>query len=259
MKVLAIGDNCIDDYIVQRKKYVGGCSVNFSIYMQELGNESAYLGIVGNDENGYLVADTMKKRKVDISHLKVKKGQTAVTEVELIDGDRKFKGYTEGVLKEIELSESDMNYIGTFDLVHTSVFGNIEMYLSEIKKRTIVCYDFGDKLDRADREKIFTNIDYAFFSYSQIDDYIKQYLKTAVFAGVKCAIATLGENGSIAYDGNRFYKCGIKKVRVVDTIGAGDSFIAGFMNAKLYKNGIVQCLEAGSEKAASTLQHFGAI
>ena len=93
MKVLAIGDNCIDDYIVQHKKYVGGCSVNFSIYMQELGNESAYLGIVGNDENGHLVADTMEKRKVDISHLKVKKGQTAVTKIELIDGDRKFRGY----------------------------------------------------------------------------------------------------------------------------------------------------------------------
>lgn len=39
--------------------------------------------------------------------------------------------------------------------------------------------------------------------------------------GVNCVVATLGENGSIAFDGDKFYKQDANKVEVVDTIGAG--------------------------------------
>ena len=71
-------------------------------------------------------------------------------------------------------------------------------------------------------------------------------------------IATLGENGSIAYDGEKFYRHGIRKVETVDTIGAGDSFIAGFMYAKMNGEDILSCLWAGAAKAEETIQHFGA-
>ena len=40
-----------------------------------------------------------------------------------------------------------------------------------------------------------------------------------------------GEKGSLAYDGNEFYKYGIVPCDVVDTMGAGDSYIAGFLYA----------------------------
>lgn len=41
-------------------------------------------------------------------------------------------------------------------------------------------------------------------------------------------IAMLGEHGSLAYDGQRFYHQAAENVPVVNTVGAGDSYIAAF-------------------------------
>ena len=43
----------------------------------------------------------------------------------------------------------------------------------------------------------------------------------------------MGENGSVAYDGKEFVVSGIVEADVVDTLGAGDSYIAGFLNKAL--------------------------
>lgn len=51
----------------------------------------------------------------------------------------------------------------------------------------------------------------------------------------------------------------LNKVEVVDTIGAGDSFIAGFMVAVQKYDDISMCLRKGAEKAEETIQHFGAL
>lgn len=54
-------------------------------------------------------------------------------------------------------------------------------------------------------------------------------------------IATFGKLGSIAYDGSTFYKGEIVPVEhVVNTVGAGDSYFAGFISGiidgKVYRN-----------------------
>lgn len=259
MKIIAIGDNCIDDYIHQGEKYVGGCSVNFSVYAKQLGAESMYLGAVGQDENGKLIIDTLAAYGVDVSRVHIMNGKTAVTEVALIDGDRKFLSYEEGVLQKFSLTEDDVKYIETFDFIHTSIYGNIDQELEKFAGKVRIGYDFGEKLSYPNRDRILECVDYAFFSYKQEDDYIKSFLEKVVSHGPKCAVATLGGNGSIAYDGRQWYHQGIRKVEVVDTIGAGDSFIAGFSIAILQGKDIQQCLNAGAWKAEETIQHFGAI
>lgn len=259
MKILAIGDNCIDEYVYQHEKYVGGCSVNFSIYIRQLGGESAYMGAVGNDENGRLILDTIHSYGVDTSRVHILDGKTAVTKVELIENDRTFLGYEEGVLAEFALTKEDFEYITEFGLVHTSVYGKIDTVLEQIKGKVQICYDFGDKLEYNNLDMVLDNIDYAFFSYKQDDEFIRSYLKSAYSHGLKCAAATLGGNGSLAYDGIAFYKQGIRNVEVVDTIGAGDSFIAGFTYAALQGNAVSECLAAGAAKAEETIQHFGAL
>ena len=47
--------------------------------------------------------------------------------------------------------------------------------------------------------------------------------------GAKTVIVTRGTKGSIAYDGTSYTEFGIIPCDVVDTMGAGDSFIAGFL------------------------------
>lgn len=258
MRIIAVGDNCIDNYAKQNKRYAGGCSVNFSVYMSQLGVESAYLGAVGDDEKGAFMLDTIRNYNVDVSHVHILHGSTAVTEVELEAGERHFAGYSEGVLGQFELRDEDFSYIEKFDYLHTSVFGKIDKYLPALKNKVGICYDFADKFTYSNLESILRIADFAFFSYDRDNDYIRNFLKWAHAHGPVCVVATLGSKGSIAYDGITYHRHGIRKVKVVDTIGAGDSFIAGFMYGVLAGKGLPECLESGAAKAEQTIGNMGA-
>ncbi len=52
----------------------------------------------------------------------------------------------------------------------------------------------------------------------------------------KICIVTLGNEGGIAYDGEKTYHSSAYDVEVVDRLGAGDSFTAGFLCGYLEKN-----------------------
>ena len=45
---------------------------------------------------------------------------------------------------------------------------------------------------------------------------------------------------------------------VVDTMGAGDSYIAGFLNAIIRGESIIESMHAGAENATETIRYFGA-
>lgn len=82
-------------------------------------------------------------------------------------------------------------------------------------------------------------------------------MKWAYSQGVKIVITTLGENGSLAYNGTQFYKGDITKVeKVVNTVGAGDAFLAGFMAGVIHGRSIPECLQEGADLSASVIQKF---
>ena len=61
----------------------------------------------------------------------------------------------------------------------------------------------------------------------------------------------------MAWDGEKFYDCGVVKAeKVVNTIGAGDSFIAGFLFGIVSGWSIDACLHKGAEVASGVVQVF---
>lgn len=69
-----------------------------------------------------------------------------------------------------------------------------------------------------------------------------------------------GERGIFAADAERGERFMIPalKVPVVDTTGAGDNLVAGFMDGLLRGADFRGCCEAGLEAAALSIQHLGA-
>ena len=261
MTFTAAGDNCIDWYYLQNEAYIGGCSLNVSVYLKQLGGDSAYISAVGNDSNGELIRHGLAARGVDITHLHTEEGTTAVTKIELIEGDRTFRGYDEGVLAHSYITEEDIAFIRSRDFLHTSVYGNLQDILPLVKEDTVIVYDFAYKLDHKAIPEVLKHIHYGFFSYEKDDAFIRTYLQEQWALGggqLKLLAATLGPEGSLAYDGEFFYRHEIEAVKPVDTMGAGDSFIAGFMYGLSRNMSVPACMAAGSEKARQTVLVRGA-
>jgi sulfofructose kinase len=76
--------------------------------------------------------------------------------------------------------------------------------------------------------------------------------------GFRLTAATLGDEGVLAWDGTRFHYAAAYRVPVVDTIGAGDLFHAGFIYG-LLQDWKLQCqLEFGCAAAALNCAGLGA-
>lgn len=259
MKLIAVGDNCVDYYEQDGIQCAGGCSFNVSLYVRQLGGLSAYCGAVGDDEEGRFLRETLRQAGVDMTHLHTLRGKTAVTRMALQNHERRFLGYEEGVLKDFKPDGEDLTFIRSHDYVHTSVYGRVEALLPQLTGHVRICYDFANKLTLPDRNAILKLADFSFFSYERDDTYIRDYLEDACRQGTGLAVAMLGAEGSLAFTGTEFIRKPGNRVTVVDTTGAGDSFIAGFLYAYAQGKEVKACLDMGAARAEETISYQGAI
>jgi fructoselysine 6-kinase len=259
MKFACVGDNCIDYYQNTKAFFCGGNPVNVAVYVARAGDSASYIGAVGTDRYGIFMLDSLSARGVDVSHVKVLSGETAITTIDLIDGERVFRGYRQGVMAEFALTEEDMEFIAAHDIMVSGRWGNIHHQLPLLRARGVpIAFDFATKLGDEIFEAAVDQVDYAFFSGEKDDPSVQGNLRSICERGAKLAVCTLGEHGSLAFDGKTFTQYGIVPCEVKDTMGAGDSYIAGFLRGILQHLPLEQCMRMGAESSSITLQYFGA-
>lgn len=260
MKLAAVGDNCMDVYDQTGEAFPGGNPVNVAVYFTRLGGSASYTGAVGNDRYARILTDALREKGVDLSHIHVLEGSTAVTHVEIVNGDRVLGDYEEGVLPQFRLTERDIDFICTHDMMVTGLWSMVEDDLWRIRERGIpIAFDFADKPQSPILDKAMPYVDYAFFGLEMEDGpRLRDFLQAQQSRGPKVVIATLGARGSLAFDGSEFVSCGIVPCEVADTMGAGDSYIAGFLRGVLEKRTLRECMELGACCSAETLTYSGA-
>jgi fructoselysine 6-kinase len=260
MKLATMGDNCVDAYRTLNRESFGGNCVNVAVQAVRLGIPAAYVGALGDDRYGREFLEVLKKQGVDTSHVKILPGKTAVTQVELVNGDRVFGDYDPGVTAVFKPSEADIEFLSGHDIVTSALWGMVENELIKVGERgTPIAFDFCDKLDHEIIDRIIGEVDYAFFSYDGDDlEFIKNYMKRLHSRGPRQIITTMGEKGSIAWDGKEFYIQGIVPCQVVDTMGAGDSYIAAYLTGLVQGKSIAECMVRGAEHSSRVIQYEGA-
>lgn len=259
MKVAEIGDNCIDLYERIGRKYPTGNVVDTGVNLKKLGVDVSIISTTGSDENGKWMIESLKEEGLDISHLKVAEGKTAITYMDMDGNDRIHGDYEEGVLADMVFDEEDIRFASEHDLVHSALWGMAEKALPAIAtNKTPIAFDYADRLDHKLVEETLPYVTYGFYSYHNgRDAYIEEYLKDKVNRGMKVAVATFGEQGSLAYDKDGFHEGHIVPAKqVVNTVGAGDSFIAGFLYGILNGWKIEDCLQKGAEVASKVVEVF---
>lgn len=269
MKIIGIGDNVVDKYLSLNTMFPGGNALNFSVYSKLLGIESAYIGIFGNDKAASHIIHILKKLKINISHCRFFEGANGYAEVDLVNGERIFVGSNGGgVCKNhsIFLDDSDLEYIKNFTLVHSSCFSRIEKELYKIKNLGVpISFDFSNRIEESYLKEVCSNITYGFLSCDHsTEEETKKKLEKVIKYGAKLALATRGTSRTILLYDNNFYYQEVSKVKAIDTLGAGDSFITSFLlnilkgkgapNEEVVKKG----LKKASEFAAKICLSYGA-
>ena len=260
INVACVGDSCVDYYDFQGKKYPGGNPVNFAVYLRRMGAQASFVGAVGSDEDGELVREALGERGVDVSHVQVLSGPTSTTHVAMENGNRVFTAYDPGVMEKFSLRKKDLSFIKKHDLAVSALWGRCEKDLGRIRDLGVkVAFDCADLPDDPAAQRALPDTDIAFFSDDQADvGQLQERIRSIAAKGPQIVIAMRGAQGSMAYDGEKFYtQCAID-CRVVDTLGAGDSYIAGFLYAHLRGFPMEACMLAGSQNSAITIGYTGA-
>lgn len=260
MKIACVGDNCVDYYDNTGEAFPGGNPVNVAVYVRRMGGESAYIGAVGTDEYGGLILRALAEKGVDVSRVKILSGNTALSHVCLTGGERVFGDYDEGVMAQFSLSSDDIDAICAYDLVVSGLWGHAEHDLGRIASRGVpVAFDCSERPEDEAAQIALPHTTLAFFSDDTSSlERLKERMLAVAALGPKVVVATRGDKGSLAYDGAAFYSHGIELCPVKDTMGAGDSYIAGFLMEYLRKKDIRACMAAGADSSAVTLGYVGA-
>jgi len=257
MKLIAIGDHVVDCYVEEGVYFPGGNAVNVAVNCKKNGAEAVnYIGVFGNDDKADYVRKCLEEEGVTVLRSRKVYAHTAQPRVLLKDGDRVFApGPRESSqhLFAIKLVTEDEELIQQYDICHTSCYSNLEYELKDLQKLCKVSFDFSEHREEEYLKRTCPYLTFAFFSGSDLnEEECEQLLKHVHNLGTCVAGITRGTKGAVFFDGKTFYHQGIKPVDAVDTMGAGDSFIAGFLTA--YGNGkaMEEALEYAAERSALT-------
>ena len=259
-RIACIGDSCVDHYDALDQTFPGGNPVNFAVYLRRMGSEASFIGAVGSDPEGALVCSALADKGVDVSHIQVLEGPTPFTHVVMDHGNRVFTEYETGVMEQYALREEDFAFIREHDLAVTALWGKCENDLGRIRSLGVkVAFDCADLPFDPVAQKALPYSDIAFFSDDEADtDKLCETVRKLAALGPKIVVSMRGARGSMAFDGDYFYHQAAVRCEVVDTLGAGDSFIAGFLHAHLEGRSVIECMRAGSQNAAITIGYVGA-
>jgi fructoselysine 6-kinase len=256
-EVACVGDNCVDVYVdaggVER---VGGNALNVALELARTGHATAYLGAVGSDGRGRVVLEGARAGGVDTSRVIVAEGATGVTLVGHDEGgERRFLSEEYGVAAGYLVPPADEPSLQAARWVHASRQPDIARWSPAVRAAgTRVSYDLNDGASDA----LACAVDVAFASAADADDAAAATLARELRArGAEIAVVTLGPAGSLACAAGGMWRQPAIPVEVVDSLGAGDAFIAGVIAALLGGDDVPSALRAGAHAGAEACTRVG--
>jgi fructoselysine 6-kinase len=259
-RILGLGDNTVDTYVDAGLQFPGGNAVNVAVLARRRGAAASYVGCLGDDAAGTLIHDALRKEGVDVSRVRRIAGANARARIAHDGGDRRFVGATPGVRGQWDLGPDDFAFVAAHDVTHTSIYSALEPWLPQVADAApCLSFDYSERWTPDYLARTAPEVDIAFLSYPRQGDLAcEDLLATCAAHGVAVAVVTRGPAGAIACIDGRIVRQAVVPTAVVDTLGAGDGFVAGFLLAHLGGASAQDALAAGAAYAAQVCTWQGA-
>lgn len=252
---------------------VGSSSAIFACGAARLGLRVVFIGVCGDDVFGRFMLDEMQKRNVDVSNVIIRPDrQTGLSVILNQDADRAILTYL-GLIPNLQASDIPDRLLRQAHHLHVaSYFLQTELQpdLPALFQRAHALglttsldtnYDPSEKWIGFDEllsaTDIFLPNKTEAFSITQLDDVesaAKQLANKSKLVAVK-----LGADGAVLQTKDKRIFMPSIPVNVVDTIGAGDAFDAGFLYGYLNNWNLEQSLQLATACGALSTQAPGGV
>lgn len=229
----------------------GGCACNTAVALGKLGINTAVIGKVGCDAFGDFLIKVMNEAGLDTTAM-VRDGSVNTSTTAVLvhpDGERSFLHYFGGNAK---MSEDDVNYevIKAAKILHVAAAFLVRGLDGEPMARVLA---------KAKEMGVTTSLDTAWDAtgrwmgllepcLSHVDIFVPSLEEAQILSGnqkpseiakffmdygISTVVLKLGADGCYARTEDQELTVPTFSVKVVDTLGAGDAFTAGFLAAKV--------------------------
>jgi ribokinase len=264
-------EKLVDDYALEMG---GSCSI-FACQAAKLGLRVGILGRVGDDSLGRLIVDRLDESGVDISHIVVDPSLKTGLGIALCkDDDRAILTYMgsinvlgpDDVTDEFLASARHLHY-GSFFL-HTGLLAHAPAIFRRARALGLsISLDTNWDPDEHWNSTLAEVLPMSeiFMPNEQEARFIsrQENLADAVASvraqGVPIVTLKLGADGARVYYEHEMAECTVKKAVGGDSVGAGDSFDAGFLAGWLRGLPMHQCLQIACECGRSVASAIGGV
>lgn len=258
---------------------IGGAPLNVAARLQSFNNNVSVISSVGNDKRGKATLEYLNSHGLNTNCLQIKENlETGVANVTLDQkGSASYEFSFPRAWDEIELTEESKNQVlnsnafvyGT--LVTRNATSRDTLYkLLELAKFKVYDVNLRPPYYSIDViQHLMNAADFVKFNDDELFEIVKEMgselaslEQNISFISEKtntsCICVTKGRHGAVLYLNGQFYYNGGYRVKVVDTVGAGDSFLATLIGKLITQDSPQECLNyacavgaivAGSEGA----------
>ena len=258
VSILTARDNVVDCYLEEGQVFAGGNALNVAVFARRAGARSAYAGTVGTDAAGAHIRDALTLEGVSTDFLQVRPGSTAYCVIGRNNGDRVFQEVGLGV-SQAEFEGGFMSPASGFDAVHLSVSSRLEDLAPGLASASRLSFDFSTNRNTGLLGAVAPHCYLASFSGGDLARPEGQDLaRDAIAHGAAWALVTLGGDGAVLVGREHTYEARAAETTVVDTLGAGDTFIATLLTGLLEEKSPDEAMSRASEASALTCSRLGA-
>jgi fructokinase len=237
--------------VFENEKKIGGAPLNIALRISSLGFKAAIISAVGKDENGKEILEFMRQKQVNTASVaEVPQYPTGVVKVSLDkNGVAEYEIDYPAAWDAIPFStETEKLVKGTDVIIYGSLASRDEISRNSLlealqRSDAMKVFDINLRPPHYNRETIQQLIQHADLikfneeelleiSASLGSDEISiernmQFIKEKFKATTICV--TRGSAGAVLLYNDKFYYNGGRKIQLVDTVGAGDSFLGSFL------------------------------
>ena len=245
----------------------GGPVATGLVAASKLGEDTAYIGVLSDDNGGKFLKEDFEKYKVDTKCIEVKSGYRSFQSVLWLCADTATRTcvYDRGDLPPLKLGDAQKQAIKEAKLL--MVDGNemsaaVEGAKIARENGTLVLYDCGGLYEGVANLLALTDImipseEFA-LGHTGCDTVSKAAKKLYDTYSPKVVVITQGKKGGVLYDGKTLTSYPIYPANVVDSNGSGDVFHGAFAAGIIKGFDFLKCCHFSSAVSAIKCMGVGA-